>query len=81
MTEPLRPEHANTRKPVPGAPGFEIGRHLAGYAYPNNGNVHNPTPRYVWNLLLDGRMVDTSQKRRPLVVAARAPGAAREYSA
>jgi hypothetical protein len=70
MTTPLKPQHANKRNTVSGAPGYEIGRHLAGYAYPANGNVDNPTPRYRWNLYLDGRLVDSDERRTPLVLEA-----------
>jgi hypothetical protein len=76
-TAPLHPEHTDTTKPIPGAdPRFAIRRVLSGYAYPANGNVHNPTPRYHWHLLLDGRLVDLSHHRGPLVQAAKTNGVA-----
>ena len=76
MIVPIRPEHADRTTSVSGAVGFEVRRVLEGYAYPVNGNVHNPTPRYRWLLLLDGRMVDQDARRRELVRAARRPNAA-----
>lgn len=66
-------------RPIPGAPGFSIRRRLVGHAYARNGNVHNPTPRYLYELLLDGRIVDTDLRMRPLLRAAKAPGAAEAY--
>ena len=81
MIEPNRPEHANYTTPVPGAPGFTIERVLRGYAYPVNGNVHNPTPHYMFNLRLDGRLVDTSPRRGPLLAHAQRPDARALYSA
>jgi hypothetical protein len=76
---PLRPEHGDYIRPISGAPRFLIGRVLTGYAYPVNGNVHNPTPRYHWHLLLDDRVVDMAEKRSVLVAAARQPSAAERY--
>ncbi|HET9144167.1 hypothetical protein [Actinophytocola sp.] len=76
---PLRPEHGDYQRPIPGAPRFMISRVLTGYAYPVNGNVHNPTPRYYWHLLLDDKVVDMAEKRSILVAAARQPGAAERY--
>jgi len=62
-------------KPVPNAdPRFTIRRHIVGYAYAANGNTHNPTPRYRWHLLVDGILVDSDDKRAPLVAAARERG-------
>jgi hypothetical protein len=78
--EPLQASHADRVTPVSGAPGFEVKRVLSGYAYPIHGNVHNPTPRYSWLLLLNGRVVDSDAKRGPLVDAARRPGALAAYS-
>jgi hypothetical protein len=76
-TTPNRPEHANKTIPVPGAdPRFTITRYLAGYAYPANGNLHNPTPRYRWLLNVDGRIVDQATTKRDVVRAARENGAA-----
>lgn len=79
--EPLQASHADRVTPVRGAAGFTVKRILAGYAYPVHGNVHNPTPRYTWQLLLNGRVVDTDSKRGPLLEAARRPGAAARYAA
>lgn len=76
--EPLKPEHANKTLPVEGTE-FQVRRVLVGYAYPVNGNLHNPTPYYRWWLLLDGRMVDTDQKKSVLVAAAHEPGAAQRH--
>ena len=77
---PNRPEHADYRKPITGAPGFELGRALTGYAYPQHGNLHNPTPQYAYTLWLDGRLVDSSLRAGALTEAARRPGAAEAYS-
>jgi hypothetical protein len=72
---PLRPEHADKIEKIPGVDSrLRVKRTLAGYAYPVNGNVHNPTPRYVWLLLVDDRIVDTAPKRGTLIDAARASG-------
>lgn len=78
---PLRPEHGDYQRPISGAsPRFLISRVLTGYAYPNHGNLHNPTPRYHWHLLLDDKVVDMADKRGTLVAEARKPGAAERYS-
>jgi len=79
--EPIKPEHANRESAIAGAPGFTIYRHLDGYAYPQNGNVQNPTPRYLYILRLDGRRVDQDTRDRVLRAAAKAPGARKAYSA
>lgn len=68
-------------RPIPGAdPRFTITRWLEGFAYPANGNVHNPTPRYLWLLKLDGEQVDQATSKRALVESARQPNAVRAYS-
>lgn len=77
---PMKPEHADKVSPVAGAPRFQIERHLSGYAYPANGNVHNPSPRYYYLLLLDGKTVDQSPRERQLRAAAKAPDAVKNYS-
>lgn len=75
--KPLKAAHANKVEPISGADSrLTVGRRLAGYSYPVNGNVHNPTPRYTWVLLADGKIVDQDAKRGPLVKAARDNGAA-----
>jgi len=38
----------------------EITRVVAGYAYPKNGNFHNPTPRYRWDVTYDGKRVGST---------------------
>ncbi len=77
MPQPIRPEHADKVEPVAGADArFTIGRRLLSYAYPANGNVHNPTPRYVWTLYLDGRQVDWDSKKSELTKAVREYGVA-----
>lgn len=78
--DPLQASHADRVTAVSGAPGFEVKRVLAGYAYPQNGNVHNPTPVYSWLLMLDGHVVDSDTKRGPLVAAAYQPDARKKYS-
>lgn len=80
MLAPNKPEHANYRRPIKDAPGFEIERRLVAYAYPKNGNVHNPTPRYHWWLYLDGRLVDNAGKKGILISQARKPHARTVYS-
>ncbi len=72
MIRPRQPEHADKVAAIPGAdPRLTVRRHLAAYSYPQNGNVHNPTPVYVWNLLVDGQIVDTGHYKREVVEAAR----------
>jgi hypothetical protein len=66
---PNRPEHADYTVAVPGAPGFTVERVLRGYAYPVNGNVHNPTPHYM------------SPRRGPLLAHAQQSDARALYSA
>jgi hypothetical protein len=68
---PRKPEHADKRGPVSSAPGYEIERRFVDYAYPRNGNVGNPTPRYRWNLYLDGKLVDMDTRRAILVQGAK----------
>jgi hypothetical protein len=75
---PLKPEHADKTDQVADTE-FSVRRVLVGYAYPNHGNLHNPTPCYRWLLLLDGRVVDADHRRGTLVAAARMPGAAERY--
>jgi hypothetical protein len=63
-------------RPIAGAdPRLSIRRRLLGHAYPQNGNVHNPTPRYVFELLVDGQMVDSDTRERVLRDAAKTNGA------
>lgn len=77
--DPIQPDHADRTRPISGAPRFQIRRVLISYAYPVHGNVHNPTPTYRWHLLLDGRLVDQDARQRPLLTAAREPGAVQRY--
>jgi hypothetical protein len=77
---PIRPEHSDRTTEITNAPGFAVRRLFVGYAYPANGNVHNPTPQYHWLLLLHGRPVDNSSRRGALVEAARCPDADKTYS-
>jgi hypothetical protein len=77
MTAPLRPEYADVTDFVSGAdPRFMVRRMLVGYAYPQHGNLHNPTPRYRWALLVDGQPVDYDERKSVLVEAARVDGGA-----
>lgn len=78
--QPLRAGHADKVQAVSGTE-FSVKRCLVGYAYPNHGNLHNPTPRYHWHLILDGKVVDQDASMRTLVAAARRPGAAADYRA
>jgi hypothetical protein len=66
VTEPRYPSHANYTFPTSN-PRLTGKRHLFGYAYAANGNVHNPTPHYLWLLILDGsKTVDTFHRQRDL---------------
>lgn len=77
---PIHPEHADKTESIPGAdPRLTTRRVLVGYSYPKNGNVHNPKPRYVWLLQVDGRTVDQDSRRGVLRRAARMDSA--EYLA
>ncbi|MGH3610224.1 MAG: hypothetical protein ACRDRD_19380, partial [Pseudonocardiaceae bacterium] len=76
-TIPLRPEHATRVRRIAGVDQrLTIRRILTGYAYPENGNVHNPTPRYQFLLQVDGVTVDTATLERVLRQAAKDNGAA-----
>ena len=66
---PLKPEHATKREAL--GNGYEIERRLAGYARAKNGNTGNPTPRFRWNLYLDGQLVDMAPRRTPLAQEAK----------
>jgi hypothetical protein len=69
-----RPTHRGDRVeyPVTGADdGFRIVRVTVGFAYPRNGNLHNPSPEFRWELTLDGKLVDSAAKKSILVAAAR----------
>lgn len=74
---PNKPEHADRDYPIPGVDlRLTVRRHLVSYAYPANGNVHNPTPEYDWHLVVDGvHLVDTAHRKRDMVEAARTAGA------
>jgi hypothetical protein len=48
--------------------GCEIQRRVVRIAYPRNGNLHNPTVTYAWDILRDGKLVD----RLPTLRAAKA---------
>lgn len=43
---------------------IEIRKVVAGYAYPRNGNAHNPTPRYRWEVWADGKRVGSATSRK-----------------
>lgn len=43
-----------------------IRKRITGYAYPRNGNTHNPTPRVLWEVYEGGRLIDSSYKLRQL---------------
>ena len=75
--QPTQPAHADKTELVTGADArFTVTRTLVGYAYPQNGNVHNPTPEYRWLLKLDGRLVDSDDRKSVLVQSAREVGVA-----
>jgi hypothetical protein len=50
---------------------YEIRKEVTSYAYPRNGNVHNPTPRVRWYVcrIADGVIVDSAARCKPLKVA------------
>lgn len=51
-----------------------IHKFIYGYAYPRNGNVHNPTPKVSWIVRdSEGRIID--QDRRLRVLKQDYPGA------
>lgn len=56
-------------------PRLSIRRRFLGHAYPQNGNVHNPTPRYIFELLVDGQIVDSDTRKSVLRDAAKTNGA------
>ncbi|UUW87413.1 hypothetical protein [Pimelobacter simplex] len=69
---PRKPEHADKISTPPGVESrVQIRRRLVQYSYPQNGNVHNATPEYFWDILVDGRCVDTFRLRREAVAWAR----------
>ena len=39
--------------------GWEIWQRVARVAYPRNGNLHNPTPTYAWDILFHGKVMDS----------------------
>lgn len=45
---------------------YEIRRKQTGTAYARSGNAHNPTPRYRYDLYLDGKLIDSSLRRGDL---------------
>jgi hypothetical protein len=48
-------------------PQYTVKKRIAGYAYPRNGSMHNPTPRIVWELFDgQGKLVDSSPLLRKL---------------
>lgn len=64
---PNKPEHADRWSTISGVPDrIKIHRVLEGYAYPVNGNVGNPTPRFGFILEIDGKRVDFSAQERKL---------------
>lgn len=72
-----RPEHADKVLAIPGvSPRLSAERSLQGYAYPEHGNLHNPTPEYRWLLRVDGIIVDHFRLQRECFAAARSDGAA-----
>ena len=48
-------------------PGYEIRRKKAGEAYARSGNAHSPTPRYRYELYIDGKFADCSGLKRNLL--------------
>lgn len=74
MMHVLKAEHADKEVRIAGSDRFTLRRHCEGYAYPVSGNAHNPTPRFGWLLLLDGKVVDHGSTARELREAAREYG-------
>lgn len=64
----FRAAHADKREEL--GNGYVIERKLIGYAY--GVTQGTSTPHYYWNLYLNGARVDSSHKRTPLVVGAKA---------
>lgn len=54
------------------AMGIIIERKISGYAYPRNGNAHNPTPKYRYEAVLNGKLIDTSYRARGAIESANA---------
>lgn len=74
---PNKPEHADKTMTISGVdPRITLRRRLVGYAYPRNGNVHNPTPEYLWYLMAGDYVLDLSPLKRTMVESARTNGAA-----
>lgn len=69
MLTPRKPQHANKTHDL--GNGYLLSRVLCGYHTPRNGNAHNATPRYRWDLRMDGRIVDTDHHCKPLRWAAK----------
>lgn len=44
--------------------GCGITRVTTGFAYPRNGNTHNPTASYRWDITHAGRLIDTATTLR-----------------
>lgn len=56
-------ERIQSRRKLPD--GYRIERVLRGWCYPRNGNLHNPTPRYVWESFApSGRLLAQSSTER-----------------
>jgi hypothetical protein len=43
---------------------YEIKKVIVGYAYPKNGNAHNPTPKVHYHVYRDGQLVIREFKLR-----------------
>jgi hypothetical protein len=52
------------RKEVYRKGNLSIDRLTAGFAYPRNGNVHNPTPRFCWIVMQDGKPMGSYETLR-----------------
>jgi hypothetical protein len=46
--------------------GYIIRKRITGYAYPRNGNFHNPTPRVCWEVYCGTRLIDSARLLRIL---------------
>lgn len=52
-------------------PGFRMDRVVSGFAYARNGNSHNPTPRYRWDVFHGDTLVGTQYTEQAGVELAR----------
>lgn len=46
------------------AAGFKVLRIVSSHAYARNGNAHNPTPNYRWEVFSQDRLIGTVSRRK-----------------